>query len=217
MRILVGSDLHNNVRGNTWFCNLADSLRPDALVFLGDFITFEPLEFARGVLRDLASLGVPALVIPGNCDPRDLLLHIDQIEGVTNLHNRALRVNGFTFVGRGGSITCPSPTPFEEPDESFAAPLEPLIQGADVLVVHQPARGFRDRIAGVGNVGSESLLKLIAAHQPRLVLSGHIHEAKGLDVWGQTTFVNPGALLALNAAVINLGQHIQVDFKEGDE
>lgn len=217
MRLLVGSDLHNNARAKAWFCHLADAVKPDVILFLGDFITFEPLSFARDVMRDMASFEVPTLVIPGNCDPREVLLLIDQIEGITNLHNHAVLFGGLRFAGKGGSITCPSPTPFEEPDEGFARTLEPLMEGTDVLVLHQPVRGFRDLIVGVGDVGSVSLLKLVTEHRPRLVLSGHIHEAKGLDVWETTYFVNPGALLGMNAAVIEMDKRIRVEFKQGNE
>jgi Icc-related predicted phosphoesterase len=217
MKLLVGSDLHNNARAKVWFCELADQVKPEVVVFLGDFITFEPLSFARDVMRDIASFGVPTLVIPGNCDPREVLLQIDQVDGITNLHNHSLQIGGLQFTGKGGSITCPSPTPFEEPDEGFTRTLEPLMEGTDILVLHQPVRGFRDQIVGVGDVGSESLLKLVSEHRPRLVLSGHIHEAKGLDVWGKTYFVNPGALLEMNAAVIDVSKRIRVEFKQGNE
>ncbi|OGK11204.1 MAG: hypothetical protein A2Y63_01410 [Candidatus Riflebacteria bacterium RBG_13_59_9] len=217
MRLLVGADLHNNARAKIWFCDLATSLNPDAVVFLGDFVTFEPMEFARSVMRDLASLGVPVIAIPGNCDPREVLLDMDRIEGITNAHNRAIQLGGLKFVGKGGSITCPTPTPFEEPDEGFVRTLEPLIEGANVLVLHQPAQGFRDHINGVGNVGSASLQRLITTYRPPLVLSGHIHEAKGMDVREHSIFVNPGALLDMNAAIIDIDGKIQVEFKQGDE
>ncbi len=217
MRLLVGSDLHNNARAKVWFSKLADKHAPDAVVFLGDFITFEPQSFARDVLRDFAGMGVPVLAIPGNCDPRTILFDIDQIEGVTNLHNTSVELMGKVFAGRGGSITCPSPTPFEEPDENFAGSLEPAIEGAEILVLHQPVKGFRDGIVGVGNVGSESLRNLLELHKPRLVLSGHIHEAKGLDVWGHTHFVNPGALLNMCAAIVEIDGNVQVKFLQGEE
>jgi putative phosphoesterase len=217
MKLLVGSDLHNNARAKVWFCNLADREKPDAIVFLGDFITFEPLSFARDVMRDFASLGIPVLAIPGNCDPRDVLLDIDHIEGITNLHNTTLTMQGLKFTGHGGSITCPSPTPFEEPDANFAKPLENLIEGTDILVLHQPVRGFRDFIVGVGNVGSESVRALLSQYRPRVVFSGHIHEAKGMDEWGHTYFINPGALLSMCAAVVELDGRLQTRFIEGEE
>jgi uncharacterized protein len=217
MRLLVGSDLHNNARAKVWFCGLAEKLQPDAVIFLGDFITFEPLTFARDVMRDFASLGMPAFAIPGNCDPRDVLLDIDQIPGITNLHNASAYLHGLKLTGHGGSIICPSPTPFEQPDEGFARPLESLIEGTDILVLHQPVRGFRDSIIGVGNVGSLSLLNLMEIHRPRVVLSGHIHEAKGLDEWGHSSFINPGALLNMCAALVELDGRVQVQFIEGEE
>jgi len=63
MRLLVGSDLHNNARAKAWFCDLAEETKPDVVIFLGDFITFEPLNFAKEVLTDLASLQTKVFVV----------------------------------------------------------------------------------------------------------------------------------------------------------
>ncbi len=217
MRLLVGSDLHNNARAKAWFCDLAEETKPDVVIFLGDFITFEPLNFAKEVLTDLASLQTKVLVVPGNCDPRDVLLQIDKTEGVMNLHNARVEIGGVHFVGKGGSITCPSPTPFESPDEGFADSLEPLMKDLVVLVLHQPVYGYRDRVNGDRSVGSLSLARLAALNQPRLVLSGHIHEAKGMDVHNHTYFINPGPLLDMNAAVIDFNERVEVCFRKGEE
>jgi putative phosphoesterase len=217
MRLLVGTDLHNNARAKAWFCDLADETKPDIVVFLGDFITFEPLNFAKEVLADLASFQTKVLIVPGNCDPRDVLLQIDKTDGVVNLHNTRVEIDGVRFAGKGGSITCPSPTPFESPDEGFADSLEPMMNELDVLVLHQPVLGYRDKVNGDRSVGSQSLAKLVALNHPRLVLSGHIHEAKGMDVHNHTYFINPGPLLEMNAAVIEFNRRVEVCFRKGEE
>jgi len=216
MKLLVGADLHNNARGMEWFCRLADAELPDAVVFLGDFITFSPMSFARQAIRDLSGLADSVLVVPGNCDPRDILLDLEKAEGVISLHNRQVEIEGVRYAGKGGSISCPSPTPFEENDDTFAESLERTAEGAEVLVLHQPVRGYRDAVSSRQRVGSESLRKLVDRLKPRLVLSGHIHEAQGVDREGGTAFVNPGALLVMNAAVVEYGETIEVSFRKGD-
>lgn len=215
MKLLVGSDLHNNAQALRWFLKIAEEEKPDVLIFLGDFITFDPLSFARQALRDLTGVAPSVLVIPGNCDQRDVLLEADKADGITNLHNMRLSISGVTFTGKGGSITCPSPTPFEDSDENFADSLLPIIDGTDVLVLHQPVYGFRDRVGSERHVGSKSLRAMLDTYLPRLVLSGHIHEAKGLDVYRSCTFVNPGPLLEMNACVVEYGSSIQVCFLVG--
>lgn len=216
MKLLVGADLHNNASGMKWFCELAEAETPDAVVFLGDFITFSPMAFARQAIRDLTTVADTVIVVPGNCDPRDILLDLERADGIISLHNRQIEIDGVRFAGRGGSIACPSPTPFEENDDSFASSLARVAEGAEILVLHQPVFGYRDVAAGGQHVGSKSLRELVQKLKPRLVLSGHIHEAQGVDREGGLVFVNPGALLAMNAAVVQYQEDIEVTFHKGD-
>lgn len=215
MKLLVGTDLHNDSKALSWFLSLAEERMPDVLIFLGDFITFQPLSFAKQALRDMSGLAKHVLVIPGNCDQRDILLEADRTDGIKHIHNRSVIIDGVKFLGKGGSITCPSPTPFEDKDDTFANSLASLIDGTDVLVLHQPVYGFRDRIGEEKHVGSKSLRGLLDIHLPKLVLSGHIHEAKGMDVWRGVHFVNPGPLMEMNCAFVNLGDSVNVEFISG--
>ncbi len=67
-----------------------------------------------------------------------------------------------------------------------------------VLVSHSPPRDTRcDMVQGGAHVGSRALREWIEAQQPRLVLSGHIHESpRASGAWrdriGPTEIVNPG-------------------------
>ncbi len=215
MKLLVGSDLHNDAGALSWFLRTAEREKPDVLLFLGDFITFSPMSFARQAVRDLAGTAENVLIIPGNCDQRDILLDVDKEVGVVNLHNRAVTISGVTFIGKGGSISCPSPTPFEDSDEGFADSLAPLVEGADVFMLHQPMFGFRDRVSSEKHVGSKSLRALLDIHLPRVVFSGHIHEAKGLDVYRGCYFLNPGPLLEMDCAIVNIHSSVEVCFLKG--
>jgi len=216
MNLLVGTDLHNDSKAFSWFLSLAEERKPDVIIFLGDFITFQPMSFARQALKDMSGLAEHVLVIPGNCDQRDILLEADRTDGIKHIHNRSVLIEGIKFLGKGGSITCPSPTPFEDKDDTFADSIASLIYETDVLVLHQPIYGFRDRVAAEKHVGSKSLRALLDIHLPRLVLSGHIHEAKGMDVWRGVHFVNPGALTEMNCALVKLGNSVNVEFISGD-
>jgi Icc-related predicted phosphoesterase len=67
-----------------------------------------------------------------------------------------------------------------------------------VLVSHSPPYGTAcDLIAARAHVGSRALRAFVEAHQPPLVLSGHIHESPRVsaawrDTIGRTIVVNPG-------------------------
>lgn len=61
----------------------------------------------------------------------------------------------------------------------------------DVLITHGPAYGVNDLAQGRTNVGSKTLRERILEVRPLLHVSGHIHEARGVDLIGGTVCVNP--------------------------
>jgi len=220
LSILVGSDLHGSFSGFEWFSAQAVALQPQLIIFLGDFITVKPLDFLQDTLRDLRNLAPACFVIPGNWDPRESLpvMDTEAFDGLKHLHKSTAFFGGYTFVGLGGSNTTPiGTTPMEMPDETLAAPLPSLLP-ADIWLLHTPVMGFRDQNAAGNNCGSEELAKIYREQEipPRLVLSGHIHEARGSETAGSTVFVNPGTLQEREAAWINLeGDEVSVEMLEG--
>lgn len=208
LELLAGSDLHNSRPGFDWFCGLAEQLRPELIVYLGDFVNRQPLSFIREVLVTLRQLAPACFVVPGNWDPREVLIEIDAaaIDGLRNLHRSRAYLAGYSFAGLGGSTTTPvGTTPLESAEVGFADPLEPLLP-ADIWLLHNPLHGWRDLAGGTAHVGSRELARLFALQEqpPLLVLSGHIHEAAGFEQHAATTFVNPGSLAARRAARVTL-------------
>lgn len=61
-----------------------------------------------------------------------------------------------------------------------------------IVLSHAPPYGFVDKVHSGEHVGSKVLLKAIKKHQPKLVLCGHIHEAKGKAKIGKTQVINLG-------------------------
>lgn len=208
LRIIAGSDLHNSRAGFEWFCRIVEQDKPDLVVFLGDFITRQPLAFTREVLAALRSLAAACYVVPGNWDPKETLAEIDAQGGdrLRNLHHARAELGGYSFAGLGGSVTTPiGTTPLEFPEDGFADSFAPLLP-ADVWVLHNPILDYRDLASGRMHAGSSSLASLWRnqAEMPLLVLSGHIHEAVGQEEAQGTLFVNPGSLAERRAARITL-------------
>jgi len=61
-----------------------------------------------------------------------------------------------------------------------------------IVISHSPPYGFVDKVYSGKHVGSKILLKAIKKHQPKLVLCGHVHEAKGKAKIGKTQVINLG-------------------------
>lgn len=61
-----------------------------------------------------------------------------------------------------------------------------------ILIAHNPPYGFVDKAYTGKHVGSKILLSAIKKYKPKLVLCGHIHEAKGTANIGKTPIYNLG-------------------------
>lgn len=199
MRILQMTDVHGSedaLERSRW---ALEEYGPDLFLVTGDITNFGPLAYARRFLEDRP---VPTRALPGNCDPRDIVPLLEELE--VSLHGRRTEIRGVTLVGLGGSNGTPFGTPFELSETEIRSSLEPLLEEGVVLATHAPARGHLDVPPGGGHVGSTALRELVDRYRPRLHLSGHIHEARGVEEADGTTFVNPGPALRGHAAVVDM-------------
>ncbi|MBN1614515.1 MAG: metallophosphoesterase [Deltaproteobacteria bacterium] len=145
--------------------------------------------------------------IPGNYDMdlretslKDWNLHLDSVE-----------FDGLKISGYGGA---PVQTPgvpdhigvrFNEgyrDGEFFSEPYDYFKkERPDIAVTHQPPYGFMDTLAPKGHVGSIGIRNFIDERPPKIVFSGHIHEAWGCRYSGGVFFLNPS----------NFGRFVEVN------
>lgn len=202
MRFLVLSDIHGREKVAGWANELAAEHGTDAFIVLGDVTHFGPASFAG---EFLPRLNGKVYAVPGNCDPPELVCR--EIERhATLLHRRKIVIDGVTYIGLGGSNPTIFDTPFEMEEDEILSALGPLMEPGAVMVLHCPAKGINDRISTGLNVGSESILKLVSQNRPRAVLSGHIHEARGVVEKDGTVFMNPGAAKDGFAGLLEVGK-----------
>ncbi len=65
-----------------------------------------------------------------------------------------------------------------------------LVDNRTILVVHPPPYGARDEVMGAIHAGSRLVRKIVDRRRPAAVLCGHIHEAAGAVLCGETLVVN---------------------------
>jgi hypothetical protein len=205
VRIYVAADIHGSARAERMIREDLARHRPDLFVAAGDLTNFGPASRARELFTGLP---VPALAVPGNCDPPETVGVLEEL-GVS-LHARKVVVAGRTFVGIGGSNPTPFGMPFELTEEEILDALQRLMEPEAIVVSHPPPRGYVD-VAHLGrHVGSTALRQVIEAYAPPLVLCGHIHEARGVARHGPTTIVNPGPAAAGHRALVEIDGDIRV-------
>lgn len=114
MRLLVASDIHGSASQAGLLKDRVDSLNPDMVVLLGDFLYHGP----RNRLADnyspaettsaLASLGRPVAAIRGNCDAEvdEMILpfHLAENAWIIVDGHKILAIHGHQLVMNGGSM-----------------------------------------------------------------------------------------------------------------
>lgn len=190
--------------------------------------------------RELGTGAARLLWVPGNDDAHWM---DQQLENAPffNLELRAFKHgNDLHFAGMGGSNPTPWDTPREYAESEIALRLDRLVERSSgdgmIAVIHVPphASGLDSAPALksdlsyemiMGNpvlkpVGSTAVRAFIERVQPLLVLSGHVHEARGSTRIGRTLCVNPGSLYysgVLLGCIIEIQnrQIVSVEFTEG--
>jgi hypothetical protein len=101
----------------------------------------------------------------------------------------------------------------EYPDSELWARLERLGK-VDVLVAHSPPFGTSLDTSGYGgHLGSKAVLRYITSMGPRLLLCGHIHTAKGVEVVGSCTCCNPGSASMGGFAIVTVDRDVKVELR----
>jgi Icc-related predicted phosphoesterase len=98
--------------------------------------------------------------------------------GHTVLDGEVADIGGLRFGFVGGGLVSPMSTPYELDEETFAAKVAALGE-VDVLCAHIPPAVPElcyDVVARRFEYGSEAILELVRATQPRMVLFGHVHQ-----------------------------------------
>jgi uncharacterized protein len=189
LRVVAVTDIHGDQRARSLIDGIIDESSPDLFVICGDITTFGPASFAE---RLLSGLKVKCAAVPGNCDPAEVLEVIEK--QCVSLHGRRVEIDGIQFVGLGGAPLCANSTPLELDEGDIDSLLSKTIVPDCVVVSHAPPIGTNDLTKSGKSLGSSSLAKYVKKYRPRLLLSGHVHEARGVVEKGGTVFANPGPL-----------------------
>jgi len=189
MRVLVFSDIHNDLRT---LQKLMDT-EADYYIAAGDMVSWaRGLDAVAAVMKPKAD---KVWVIPGNHESvRDIAMFCEK-HGFQNLHGRWFEADGVYVAGLG----CSNPTPFNTPGEYSEAELAERLHAFDglkplVLVCHCPPKNTAlDRVKEGMHFGSVSVANFIDAQQPVRFFCGHIHEAEGVTATlGETVGTNVG-------------------------
>lgn len=200
MDVLLLADLHGQFGKIDSFLDLG----ADAVFIAGDLTDMGPADSVEPLM---SRIDVPCFVVPGNCDPKEILDVLEHSDSVC-LHASQINLGKISIAGIGGSNPTPFNTPFEMTDKQIDDILHEIMPKLErtahnVLLSHAPPYGTLDVINGE-HVGSVSIQRHMKAFD--LVCCAHIHEQRGImDVEG-TKVVNPGMASIGNCAMIHFGK-----------
>ena len=204
MKILAVGDLHGRYQA---IPGLLDSVHPDLMVLNGDLTHFgtpEDLEHLFALVRD-----VPAWFNWGNCDPAPVAAGIRE-SGRDLAAGLCLKEQELGFFGLSGS----NKTPFHTPSEYSEDVLYQSLRAGYAAVKHcrrtllfshvPPYKTKTDRTAFFLHAGSRALRRFLQENALSMCVCGHIHEARGQDLVGETPVYNIGAFKNKAYAVITV-------------
>ena len=196
MKILAVADIHGaQYRLNLVLKNI-ERYSPDLLVVCGDITQFGPGELARNFLDQIP---IDTIAVTGNIDTLEVEKAIDNSKA-TKIELKKVVRKGVSFVGVSGI----NPDHFKILDD------KKMINNQTVLVTHVPPFDTKDKVFIGMHGGNKELRALIDKYNPRLVISGHIHEDPGFIKIGKTIFVNCSMGKSGEGALIKLDKNVSI-------
>jgi len=215
MRILAFTDIHGAY--DNVFNILSSQTGCDAIIIGGDLTTHGTENEAIDAIRRFQQFGKPVFAVAGNMDLPSFDALYEAL-GV-NINGKGVVCGEAGFFGVSGSPFTPMDTPYEIPEEEIkrradAGWWDIKAVRWKLFVPHAPPFGTKlDKIMLGKHVGSTSVRRTVEEHQPDVLVCGHIHEARGLDMLGNTQMVNCGAAGRGLYASIDLNEKIQIELR----
>lgn len=176
--VLLASDVHSNPAGLELIRSVAQSFDVDFIIDSGDLTDWGTV-FEANLLRDIAQMPAPYVLVPGNHESLPFLAQMEALPNITVLWLGDLEVAGVTIAGIADPSaynSSPRVAPASELQRAagdLVAVVDGLPLGPDIIVAHNP-----DVIAAVGG-------------RAPLLVSGHTHRDWIRRV-NSSTWLNPG-------------------------
>ena len=179
----------------------------DLLLIGGDLTNAGTPEQVEDAIAGWQELVPRVLAVAGNMDSAAIDERLADL-GVS-LNGAGVMVDQLGFFGVSAAPRSPLRTPYEVDEAELARQIElgwPTVAAASVRIFcpHAPPRETAcDRLSSGQHVGSAAVRAFVEREQPDLVLCGHIHESRGMDMIGQSRIVNPGPAATGHFAMVD--------------
>ena len=213
MKIVCITDIHGN---SDYITSVSEDLSSaDMVLVAGDITHFGSALRAEEIINCLRRFNSDIFAVSGNCDRPDVDTFLT--ENGLSLNEKVIRAKGAQVFGISGSLPCPGTTVNEFCEQVFETKLRKIEQNIaedliSIFVSHQPPYNTGcDVVPSGAHVGSKAVRHFIEFVTPAVCITGHIHEARGVDKIKTTEIINPGSFRDGHYAVVHIsGDQIEV-------
>ena len=212
MRIIAFADVHGSYDRLEEI--LATESSFDAVIIGGDLTTHGTTDEACSAIRRFQKFGKPVFAVAGNMDLPAFDSAYETLN--VNINAKGIVAGDMGFFGVAGSPFTPMNTPYEISEAEITRRASMGWRDINtarwkIFVPHAPPRGTAlDKILIGKHVGSLAIREFVELRQPDVLVCGHIHESRGLDVLGKTQMVNCGTVARGHYAVIEITEAVSI-------
>lgn len=180
IKILAAGDIHGNTGLVKKLAEKAKKEKVDIIILAGDLTIWD--NETKGLIGPFVKLKKPVLLLHGN---HESLATVDFLSDLYSPH--AKNLHGYSFMAEDlGIFGCGGGdfgiTPLSE--KEFFKTLEKAHKGvkkAKKTIMATHTHPFKSKAEFSGFQGSKGIRKAIEKFKPDIVISGHIHEAEGIE------------------------------------
>jgi uncharacterized protein len=179
-KVMAVSDIHGDSGLAKKLAKKAKEENVDIVILAGD-LTWLDTEM-KDIVKPFQDIGKEVLLIPGNHETNDTIDSIASAYAKTkNIHGYSIKKNDVGIFGAGYDT---STGPFWIEEKELFEKLKKghsKIKNLDkkIMVAHTHHEG--SKAEKLGWQGSQALKKAVKEFKPDILISGHIHEAGGLQ------------------------------------
>jgi len=195
LKACIFSDIHGHKKGLAYVREQVTEHKPDLVLIAGDATDYSDPASTFDLLQ---GLNVEIFLVPGNMDR---FAGVDNYSNITNIHISREERHGIGFVGFGAVHMA---------DLDLVELLRPIAKENDVLLTHFPAKGYNDRSHSGSQAGSGEIARAIVELNPRMLISGHIHESPGIVQERGRYYINPGPAYERRGVLITFNDELLI-------
>jgi hypothetical protein len=187
-RILAASDIHGDSEKTRKLAEKAEKEKVDLVILAGDITGIVE---TKNLLKPFQDRKQRVVFVPGNWDSSEAIHFLSKLYGMKNVDEHYVKYKDVGIFGIGSpdwQLELNEEKAFNKLKKEFEQ-IKSLEK--KIMVSHLHAADTKAEFSGFK--GSTALRKAIEEFQPDLFLSGHIHEAEGLqEKIGKTRVVSVG-------------------------